>query len=122
MVTPSQARLYVELEPFTGNYTPHLCRQCKEACCAAACPTGAIRKDGDGGLWRIDYSRCIGCKACLPVCPLGAMFYDPSGEKVMKCDTCAGEPVCASICPTGALLWATPQERAELRRQERQGT
>jgi len=120
MVAPSRARIYVELEPFTGNYTPHLCVQCKEARCATACPIGAIREEESAGYWRIDYSCCIGCKVCIPACPFGAMFYDPSEERMIKCDTCGGEPICASICPTGALLWATPQERAEFRRQDRQ--
>jgi Ni,Fe-hydrogenase III small subunit/ferredoxin len=41
------------------------------AACAAACPTGAITVDKDGGGERlqVDYGRCVVCQLCVEACP-----------------------------------------------------
>ena len=39
--------------------------------CLAACPQGAIAVDG--GAAAIDKAKCVGCGACLPVCPVRAI-------------------------------------------------
>ena len=48
--------------------------KCPEGCaaCAEACPTGAIRIDGEP---RIDLGRCLFCTDCLDACPAGAVRY-----------------------------------------------
>ncbi|MDR2740195.1 MAG: YjjW family glycine radical enzyme activase [Treponema sp.] len=42
-----------------------LCRACGE--CVAACPAGALSRDGGGIQWRQE--RCVRCDACLKLCP-----------------------------------------------------
>ena len=102
---PTRARVRVELNPFVGNHRISVCRQCKQASCAEACAEGAIVLSDDGSYWSIDYTRCTGCRECISACPFHAIFYDPIGGRVIKCDTCHGNPLCAQVCPTGALIW-----------------
>jgi Fe-S-cluster-containing dehydrogenase component len=75
----------------------------------------AITRHADG-YWDVNYDTCIGCNECLRACPFGAMFYDPVGDKVMKCHTCQGEPACAAVCGTGALVWIDTADVAPRRR------
>lgn len=67
------------------------------------CPTGAAAKDSETGAVIIDQKKCIGCKLCMSVCPLGNMSYNPVEKKMIKCDLCSGDPKCAQICPAGAI-------------------
>jgi Fe-S-cluster-containing dehydrogenase component len=66
----------------------------------------------------VDDTLCIGCRACLTVCPFGVIFMGREGTAVVKCDLCIrrlaqGElPACAAGCPTKAILFATPEEVA----------
>ena len=70
-----------------------------------ACPVGAIYQDPDLQIWRVDYDTCIGCRECVSACRFSAMFFDPNGDQVIKCELCggSGEPACVPVCPTGAL-------------------
>jgi len=98
---------------------PMQCRQCEDAPCAHACPTGAIfQKDG---IVRINEKQCVGCKICVMACPFGAIEVSregyPAPEGVTnqgtakKCNLCehrnhpGKEPVCGCVeaCPTHAL-------------------
>jgi carbon-monoxide dehydrogenase iron sulfur subunit len=95
------------------------CRQCEDAPCTFACPTGACRQAA--GLIQINEAMCVGCKQCAMVCPFGAITVR-SEEIVLegsrtnrgvakKCDLClswrakTGNPVpaCVDACPTKAL-------------------
>jgi Fe-S-cluster-containing hydrogenase component 2 len=91
------------LDPWSAKHRIAICRQCRKAACAQACPVEAIQFSEDGAYWMIDYSRCTGCRECVGACELGGIWYDPLSRRVIKCDTCQGEPVCARICPMGAL-------------------
>ena len=102
---PTRSRVRIELDPFDARHRITLCRQCRDAACAAACPEKAIVLSEDGSYWAIDYTLCTGCKACVEACPVGAIVYDPTGGRVIKCDLCRGNPLCAQVCPTGALTW-----------------
>jgi MinD superfamily P-loop ATPase len=42
-----------------------------------------------------------GAKACMMVCPYGAIRQVHG--KMIKCDLCDGNPKCAKWCPTGAI-------------------
>ncbi|KFZ37904.1 hypothetical protein HR45_08675 [Shewanella mangrovi] len=51
--------------------------------------------------------KCVGCHACLLVCPSNAVFADPDNPKQFmihprRCTGCEdkfADPQCASICP-----------------------
>jgi Fe-S-cluster-containing dehydrogenase component len=88
-----------------GCAVPVQCQHCEDAPCVAVCPTGALYRDEDGEV-RAAPARCIGCKACLLVCPFGAAHWDPHARTVVRCDLCGdlieeGEvPYCVAACPT----------------------
>ena len=90
------------------------CLHCGEAACAAACPTGAIRKSPDGIVY-IDQSACAGCKYCVEVCPFQTPQFDSESGTVKKCRMCLDrladglQPACATACPTGAVIFG-PRE------------
>ena len=77
---------------------PIMCMQCDEACCAAICPTGALKRNADGIVTH-DANKCIVCKMCVS-----------AKKKIFKCDLCDGETWCAVHCPTGAISVVDPTE------------
>ncbi len=80
------------------------CNHCAKPACLENCPVQAIKKRADGIVY-INTEACIGCQACVTVCPYGVPSYDPEVEKTSKCDMCmdlidAGEKtICESTCP-----------------------
>jgi carbon-monoxide dehydrogenase iron sulfur subunit len=80
-----------------------VCRQCEVLFCAAACPEGAIQRDADSGVVRVDGDRCNGCQRCREACPFQAISFDAAERRALICDQCGGAPECAAWCPRGAL-------------------
>lgn len=90
------------------NYAPIYCRHCTRPECVYACPSGAMRRDGETGYVLYDKSRCATCFMCIMACPYGVLKMDTDTNKeVMKCDMCLSTdskiPQCAANCPMGAL-------------------
>jgi len=89
------------------RYAYFACMQCRKPQCAEACPTGAMRRDGD--VVRLLDELCVGCLNCVFACPWGVPVFNENTGKVSKCDLCidrvkAGkEPYCVEACPNGAL-------------------
>jgi ferredoxin len=50
------------------------CMGCKNTICVTVCPVDAFRED-EQCLW-IDPEACIDCGACVPECPVEAIFTD----------------------------------------------
>jgi len=98
-----------------GVTMPVQCRQCEDAPCAFACPSGAIQQKD--GMVSIQEKSCIGCKVCVMVCPFGAISVKAESDSApdgrtnhgvaRKCDLCAGtgleQPACIAACPTKAI-------------------
>lgn len=99
------------------------CMHCVDPVCMIGCPTGAIARDADTGIVRIDDRTCIGCSTCANSCPYsairmveirepgGAIYIDEATQlpilKATKCDYCAGQltgPACQAACPHDALI------------------
>ncbi|MDX9832663.1 MAG: 4Fe-4S dicluster domain-containing protein [Anaerolineae bacterium] len=95
------------------------CMHCGNPACEAVCPAGAIKKDPETGVVRVDRSKCIGCHYCFFACPFGVPQYGDDGT-MQKCELCidklaAGQdPACVSTCPAGALHAGTLEELAAL--------
>ncbi len=82
---------------------------CDQECrkCVAECPTQAISVNKTGVVM-IDKKLCVGCLACVAVCPIEAMRYYPGGKNPFKCIACGA---CVKTCPKQALEIATKEER-----------
>ncbi|GAA5179441.1 4Fe-4S dicluster domain-containing protein [Niveibacterium umoris] len=117
--------------------TPVMCRQCDDAPCVRACPSGAIVYSEDSV--QVVQSRCVGCKTCVVACPYGVMSVVsvPSApqpgatlgtqkmkSEAQKCDLCITRtegPACIPVCPTKALHLVDKEMMASaLRRRKEQ--
>jgi carbon-monoxide dehydrogenase iron sulfur subunit len=99
------ARIRVtKIEPLGVDH-PHVCRLCRRAPCLAACPTGALYKDGATGAVLLQADDCIGCAACVDACPFGVAALHPGTGLALICDLCGGDPACVRRCATGAIVY-----------------
>lgn len=46
---------------------------------------------------------CLGCGACEPVCPRGAIIPNDDGTYIVVRDLCNGCGLCMDVCPAGAI-------------------
>ena len=109
-----------------GFFLPMNCFHCDPAPCVLACPTSAMRKREGDGIVYLEELLCIGCKACIIACPYGAITFNPSNQKVEKCDYCYKRveegllPSCVSKCVTNCLYFVEvdelPRERHRVKR------
>ena len=96
---------------------PVNCMRCEDAPCEAICPVGAISTNPTTGARQVDKEKCIGCSACVYICPFGAALLDRSVGNVFICDLCDGDPLCARLCPFEALQYIRSDEvSAKLKR------
>ncbi|MBI4595331.1 MAG: 4Fe-4S dicluster domain-containing protein [Candidatus Tectomicrobia bacterium] len=108
----------ISVDPIGSYSVPLQCRHCEDAPCVAVCPTKAMTKLGVEGPVLVDLDSCIGCKACIIVCPFGVIKLSRSGKVISKCDLCIDrleqgqKPACVSGCPTGCLQFQTVDEVA----------
>lgn len=99
----STVRVFSIREP--GVDIPVVCMHCEDPPCMV-CPFDAISKDPVNDAVILNQTRCVGCKLCMVVCPLGAIGVDMDTGKMLKCDLCEGiegGPKCVEWCPTKAI-------------------
>ncbi|MDP2718340.1 MAG: 4Fe-4S dicluster domain-containing protein [Dehalococcoidia bacterium] len=108
-IRPSVARIHVFKEESLGINIPMFCQQCEKAPCMEACPVNAIYRDFGTSATIINHEMCIGCKACMIVCPYGAIGFDSDKHQLLKCDLCQGDPQCVKWCPREALRYETAE-------------
>jgi len=62
---------------------------------------------------RIFYEKCIGCAACVDVCPTAAHSIDGAGKlfERQKCISCFA---CTEVCPSGALIPTAKEYTAQM--------
>ena len=100
-VKPQESRIKVMKIDEEGINVPVLCQQCEDAPCAKACPVQAVSRTEENGAMAINYDKCIGCRACMLVCPFGALSFSETERKVVKCDLCTSigrDPQCVKYC------------------------
>ncbi len=51
----------------------------------------------------VDKDVCIGCGACVGVCPTGAMELDDEGKANCDPDVCCDCGACVGTCPMSAI-------------------
>ncbi|MGZ3406577.1 MAG: 4Fe-4S binding protein, partial [Polyangia bacterium] len=52
----------------------------------------------------INDDRCVGCDACIDVCPTDVLELVANKSRVVRFDDCIGCEQCALACPTAALV------------------
>jgi len=99
-------------QPFSSSsFLPAMCNQCSDPPCVKVCPTKASAQDAESGIVSIDRRLCIGCRACMVVCPYMARYYSYADKAVDGCDFCyqsrlrqGRKPACVEVCPREALF------------------
>jgi thioredoxin reductase/ferredoxin len=76
---------------------------------AASTPTPAPRVR----LPVIDAATCLGCSACVDVCPFDVIAIDRFVAKVVRPTECCGVVHCADACPNGSLRIADGEPVAD---------
>lgn len=103
--SPAKSNVRVFAIRESGIDLPVVCMHCEDPPCMV-CPLNAISKDPLNGAVILDQKKCVGCKLCRTVCPLGAIGVDTDNGKMLKCDLCEGiegGPQCVKWCPTKAI-------------------
>lgn len=84
------------------------CPDCESKCCTRFCPTSAITIEDGKAI--IDTDICIGCGACVTVCPEHAISLENDLGPVIKIkellvdqETCVQCRVCEENCPMDAI-------------------
>jgi len=80
---------------------------CDQECrlCEAECPVRAITVSAQGVVM-INRKICVGCLACVAVCPIGAMMHVAGDANPFKCVACGA---CARKCPAMAIEIVTEE-------------
>src|SRR5260370_28675230 len=90
----------------------------KEAAARAAAERGKLRSDGPRAQHpHIDATQCIGCGACVEVCPEGDVLAVIAGKAaIVNGHKCIGHGLCAEACPVGAItiVMASPSVGADM--------
>ena len=99
------ARIRVSKDEARGLDWANVCRLCDEPECVAACPSGALTKDGAIGAVLLEAEACLQCLACMDACPFEMVFEHPQTGLPLICDLCGGDPSCVKRCATGAIVY-----------------
>lgn len=63
----------------------------------------SCRKTDINNVFVVDSANCIGCKKCLPVCPVNAISLK-NGKAVINSSQCIGCARCAKLCPPKVIV------------------
>jgi Fe-S-cluster-containing hydrogenase component 2 len=103
-VASGRPRLKIEQDK-SKKYKMTACLHCETCPPSDLCPSALFEFHADGKYWTLDEQRCFACMSCLPVCPVGGVFFEGQFgvETAYICDLCGGDPACIKVCPKGAL-------------------
>ena len=91
----------------------------REAAAVAATKRAGLSTEGPRAQHpHIDISHCIGCGACVDVCPEDVLAVIAGKAAIISAHKCIGHGLCAEICPVGAIeiVMANPSIAADLPR------
>lgn len=96
---PEHSRIQIEDFEDGNLHVPIFCQACEDSPCIMVCPMNArLKLENDAVV--TDEDRCIGCRTCVYICPVGAPVENPETKKLMTCDRCAEkeELLCVKAC------------------------
>lgn len=95
---------------------PVICMACDTAPCIKVCPMNARIRQANGTV-TTNPDVCIGCRACVYICPAATPRIDPYSGRTMTCDMCEGEqePWCVAACRQEKALTLCAQETVSQR-------
>ena len=108
----------IRIHPFQNPdlNVPIVCMACEDAPCIKVCPVNARLREINGSVVT-DEDRCIGCRACLYICPNASPQVNPYTGQTMTCDLCIGQedgPWCVTACRVeGALTVGSGQKHRQ---------
>lgn len=107
---PNYSRIRIQEFREVNTFIPVTCQACTDAPCIKVCPMGARLRLASGAVVTNE-DACIGCRACIYVCPYGAPVINPENGKTMTCDLCGGEetPWCVRACAMQKALTYVPK-------------
>jgi Fe-S-cluster-containing hydrogenase component 2 len=108
-IDPQLARIRILRLQSPALNVPVVCMACDRAPCIKVCPMNARLRLANGTVVT-DTEACIGCRACVYICPVGSPAVNPYTNQTMTCDMCqddAAGPWCVTACKCeGALTLA----------------
>ncbi len=51
----------------------------------------------------VDKNVCIGCGACINMCPVGAISFGADGKAEINPEICIKCKTCEGVCPVSAI-------------------
>ena len=58
---------------------------------------------------KVDKKKCIGCGACVSVCPQNVFEMKDAKSVVVKPENCVGCMACVENCPVSAIKLVNPK-------------
>ena len=109
IIDPALSRIRILRLENPALNVPVVCMACDKAPCIKVCPMNARIRQANGTV-ATDTRACIGCRACVYICPVGSPAVNPHTGQTMTCDMCrddAAGPWCVAACKEeGALTLA----------------
>lgn len=92
------------LHKMTNGYQAIICQQCINPSCLKGCFRDAIYRED--GVVKINQDRCVGCRLCMLMCPIGSITY--TQDEMLKCeyqcmDSENATPACVEACSEKCL-------------------
>ncbi len=113
---PELARIRIHCFEDPAFNVPVVCMACEDAPCIKVCPVNARVRVINGSVVTNE-DRCIGCRACVYICPVASPAVNPFTGQTMTCDMCADQedgPWCVAACRTEGALWIDDGQRCSL--------